>query len=90
MARIRFTPNLARLFPGLRDLEIQATTVADAVRAVETAHPRLSTYLVDEHGALRPHVNIFIGARHVRDRAGLSDPVAPHDELFVVQALSGG
>ena len=90
MARIRFTPNLVRLFPDLRDVEIRVTTVAEAVRALEAVHPRLSTYLVDEHGALRKHVNIFVGDRHVRDRAALSDPVSENDELFVVQALSGG
>lgn len=90
MARVRFTPNLVRLFPGLRDLEIEVATVAEAIRSLEAAHPRLSTYIVDEHGSLRAHVNIFIGERRVRDRVSLSDPVAENDELFVVQALSGG
>jgi molybdopterin converting factor small subunit len=90
MARVRFTSNLVRLFPALRDAEIPGATVAEAIRALEAAHPRLSTYLVDEHGALRTHVNIFIGDRRVRDRASLSDPLGEHDELFIVQALSGG
>ena len=79
-----------RLFPDLRDLELEAATVAELIRKLESRHPRLSTYLVDEHGALRTHVNVFVGERRVRDRTELSDPLCDRDEVYIVQALSGG
>ncbi len=90
MAKIRFTPNLVRLFPGLREVELSADTVAELINELEALHPRLSSYLVDEHGSLRTHVNIFIGEVRVRDRAALSDALRAGDEVFIVQALSGG
>ena len=53
-------------------------------------HPRVRGYLLDDQGALRKHVAIFVNQELIRDRATQSDPVGAHDALFVAQALSGG
>jgi len=39
---------------------------------------------------LRWHVAVYVNGRLVTDRTGLTDPVGPHDEIYVFQALSGG
>lgn len=85
-----FTHHLERHFPGLAPMDADAGTVAEVLEGVDRARPGLRDWLVDEHGRLRPHVNVFVGGRQVRDRVGLSDEVAPGDEVFVLQALSGG
>lgn len=90
MPKVRFTPNLKRFFPQLLPLEIEAQTVAELLAQVETIHPGLRAYLVDEHGSLRTHVNIFIGDELIHDKIGLSDPVRSTDEIYILQALSGG
>lgn len=90
MPRVQFTPHLRRYFPELEDADVAATTVAEIVAALERRHPGLASYLVDERGALRKHVNIFVGEMRVRDRERLSDPVAPKARVFILQALSGG
>lgn len=69
---------------------MEATTVAEVVSAIEALHPGLADYLIDERGALRKHVNIFVGDTLIRDRKQLSDVVADDAEVFVLQALSGG
>ncbi|HHG86481.1 MAG TPA: molybdenum cofactor biosynthesis protein MoaD, partial [Bacteroidetes bacterium] len=56
MAHIRFASHLKQFFPKLCALEIDAATVAEVLRKLETIHPGLSSYLVDEHGAMRKHV----------------------------------
>ena len=61
MARVKFTPNLKRFFPDLRDCEVEANTIAEAVRSVDQRWRGLGDYIVDEQGALRKHVNIFVG-----------------------------
>ena len=91
MPRVQFTSHLRRFFPDLgHDEEIAATTVAELVSALNDRYPGLADYVVDERGALRQHVNIFIGEERVRDRAGLSDPLDPRSQVFILQALSGG
>ncbi len=88
--RVRFTGHLKRFFPGLQELQVDADTVRAVVAAVDLQHPGLASYLVDERGALRKHVNIFVASEMVTDRVMLADPVGADDDVFIAQALSGG
>ena len=68
MAQVKFTPNLQRFFPDLCECSVDATTVADIVSAVDQRWRGLGDYIVDEQGALRKHVNIFVGGELLRDK----------------------
>lgn len=89
MPRISFTANLQRHVP-VPTLAVSGITARAALDQAFAAHPQLRSYLVDEQGRLRKHVNLYINERPVADRENLRDPVGPDDELFVFQALSGG
>lgn len=90
MPIIHFTPALKRFRPDLTPIEVEADTVAAVVAAVELHYPGLGAYIVEENGALRRHVNIFVNDAFIRDRRWLSDPVQPDDDVHIIQALSGG
>jgi hypothetical protein len=90
LPRVRFTQHLARYFPGLADGEYEGATVAEVVRSLDRAHPGLGDYVTDERGALRTHVNVFVGTDLVRDRERLSDAVPGGETVSIFQALSGG
>lgn len=72
------------------DLEVDGASVREALAAVFALHPQLESYLVDEQGRLRKHVNVFVNGSMVKDRLELSDPLGPGDKIWVMQALSGG
>ncbi len=91
MAHVRLTKHLVRFFPGLeKQLTVDGETVAEVLTALDTQYPGLAGYIIDERGALRKHVNIFVGKDRVRDRHTLSDPVCEADQIHIFQALSGG
>ncbi len=46
--------------------------------------------MLDEHGAVRKHMVVFVNGQMICDREKLSDPVPEHAEVYVMQALSGG
>lgn len=89
MPQVHFTSNLQR-HVTCPSVAVTANTVAAALGAVFDDNPALRSYLLDDQGRLRRHVNVFVNGGPVRDRVGLSDPVSGDDEVFVVQALSGG
>ena len=89
MARVSFTPHLQR-FIDAPPRDTAGQTVAAALGEVFVDNPRLRDYVLDERGAVRQHVTIFVNAAPIRDRATLSDPVNDDAEIFVLQALSGG
>lgn len=52
--------------------------------------PRLRAYVVDDQGALRRHVAVFVDGTAVTDRIRLAVPVPDDAEVHLLQALSGG
>ena len=89
MPRVSFTPNLQR-HVELPPREVAGASVRELLDAVFEQEPRARGYVVDERGALRPHMNVFVDGTPVKDRVGLSDRVGPQGEVYVMQALSGG
>ena len=90
MAYVSFTRHLSRFFPTLEAGDVPGATVRELIDELERRHPGLASYVIDETGRLRRHVNVFVGEEPVRDRARLSDPLAPDARVFIMQALSGG
>ncbi len=92
MATVHLTRHLYSFFPQLegRNLAVEAATVGEVVRGLEAVAPGIGFYICDERGRLRTHVNVFVNKQMIRDRRGLTDAVAPGDEVHILQALSGG
>jgi sulfur-carrier protein len=75
---------------GTREIDLPVSgspTVAETLAALDTRYPGLRFRLVDEQGAVRPHVKLFVQASLVRDLGVL---VPRGGELMIVGALSGG
>ncbi|MGE4219657.1 MAG: MoaD/ThiS family protein [Alphaproteobacteria bacterium] len=89
MARIAFTPNLQR-HVACPPMQAEGATVRSVLDHAFAARPDLRAYILDEHGRLRKHMNLFVDGRAVVDRTGLGDAVGPDSEILVFQALSGG
>lgn len=89
MAKVNFTPNLMR-HVDCPSVEASGATVREVLASVFTENPRLRSYVVDEQFSLRRHMGIIVDGQIVLDRQKLSDPVAAHSEVYVLQALSGG
>ena len=89
MARLIFTPNLYRHIQTPEAL-VQGNTVRQALDEYFLRQPQVRGYVLDDQGALRKHMAIFLNKELIHDRRDLSDPIGEDDEIFVVQALSGG
>jgi len=87
MVRVVLPSLLDSYTEARRELELEATTLAEAFAALEARFPGLRFRLVDEQGRLRRHINAFVGGQLVRD---LQTPLAAGQTLQLVGALSGG
>jgi sulfur-carrier protein len=90
MPTIHFTSALKRFYPALQSTRSEGATIAEIVQQLDKQYAGLSDFLIDEHGCLRQHINIFIGDDMIADRDKLSDKVKEKDEILIFQALSGG
>ncbi|MDR8726902.1 MoaD/ThiS family protein [Burkholderia pseudomultivorans] len=89
MAHLFFAASIQRHIET-PERDVDARTLGDALETVFGEQPRLRSYILDDQGALRKHLAVFIDGRPVRDRQHLSDPLDAASRVYVVQALSGG
>jgi molybdopterin synthase sulfur carrier subunit len=91
MPQVTCTRHLQRFFPSLKKTEeVAGATVREVITELDKRYPGFALYVVDETGRLRRHVNVFVRDEPICDRQALSDAVSPGDEVFILQALSGG
>jgi sulfur-carrier protein len=70
---------------GRARFETGAATIAEALRALPVA-----SLLLDERGALRPLVNVYVDGEDVRERDGLDTRLDGSEEIRVLAAIAGG
>ena len=86
MAIVRLRAPLKDLAGGSRELAIDGSSVGEVLRKLERQHPKITGWVLDEHGLVRRHVNVFVDGEQVREDA----PVAPDATLHVLPSISGG
>ena len=89
MPRVVFTPNLER-HVAAPSAEVSGRSVREVLDRVFEDNPRLRSYVLDDQGRLRQHVVVFVNGEMIEDRVTLEDGLGQDDEVFVMQALSGG
>ena len=72
------------------DIDGSAPTVAGVLDAIGTLHPGVRDRAVDDQGAIRRHVNVFVNQENVRYTGGLQTPVTDGAEVSIFPAVSGG
>jgi sulfur-carrier protein len=79
------TPLLS--YTGHSRVNARGATLTDLLDDLDRQFPGLRFRVVDEQGRMRPHMRLFLNGDAVFD---LSLPLRESDEVFIVQALSGG
>ncbi|MGH2977409.1 MAG: MoaD/ThiS family protein [Gaiellaceae bacterium] len=87
MTDVRLPGTLTPLFPGLtRRVEVDASTVLEAIDRLEAEWPGLRDRLLAEGPSLRSHIHVYVD----RERAALDTPIEERSRLDVIAAISGG
>ena len=86
MSVVRFTPNLAR-HVACPPVDANGATLGEILADAFAQSPAARDYVLDEQGALRKHIAVFIDGEHADV---LTSPVKDGAEIWIMQALSGG
>ena len=85
---VRIPTQLRPLTGGAGEVEGEGATVRDAIGALEHDHPGMEARLLDEQGALRRFVNLFVADEDVRFLQGLATPLKSGDQISIVPAIA--
>ena len=84
-------PTILRTYTGgAAAVTAAGATVGDVLAAVERAHPGIRARLIDETGALRRFVNVYVGNDDVRFLEELDTPTPDGVQISVIPAVAGG
>ena len=90
---VRLASALRTFAGGAHSVELdvpEPVTVGAVLDALEADHPSIGRRVRDEAGALRTHVNVFVGPDNARDLGGADSAVPEGVEVAVLPAVSGG
>ena len=80
-------PDVLRSYTKAREIQGTGRTVAEVFEDLESRFPGIRFRVINELDELRPNIKLFINGVRIRE---LSSAISDDDELFIMQALSGG
>jgi sulfur-carrier protein len=87
---IRLPAPLRGVAGGQSELPAAGRRVRDVLADAGRRHPELLSRVLDDAGAVRRFVNVYLGQRDIRALSGLDTEVAAGDVLTIIPAVAGG
>ncbi|MGI8794783.1 MAG: ubiquitin-like small modifier protein 1 [Acidimicrobiales bacterium] len=90
MPTIRIPTQLRTLTGGAGEVSTDGSTVGEALKALDAAHPGFTERIFGEDGKLRRFVNVFVADEDIRFLSGLETPVDDASTVSIIPAVAGG
>jgi sulfur-carrier protein len=90
MVRVLIPTSLRGLANQQAEVRLAGATVGEVLGALGRAHPALGARVLDERGAVRRYVNVFLNDEDIRALQELDTPVTDADRLLLIPAMAGG
>jgi len=88
--RFEFLGPLKALVGGEETIEVEAGTVAQALKALNDRFSGITQRLLEENGALHRHINIYVNEEDIRQKDQLDTVLSDGDVATVISAIAGG
>ena len=84
-------PTILRTYTGgASEVTAEGGTLAEVLDDLERNHTGIKARVLDETGALRRFVNVYVGNDDVRFLDGLTTPTPDGTAISVIPAVAGG
>ncbi|MPZ69183.1 MAG: molybdopterin synthase sulfur carrier subunit [Actinobacteria bacterium] len=87
---VRIPTQLRTFTEGASEVEASGATIGDLVTELGRRHPGITERIVDEAGALRRFVNIYLDEEDVRFLKNLETEVPEGAKVSIIPAVAGG
>jgi molybdopterin converting factor small subunit len=84
-------PTILRPYTGgAAQVTADGGSLAEVLDALETAHPGIRARVLDDDGAIRRFVNVYVNDDDVRFAEGLATPTPEGTSISIIPAVAGG
>lgn len=87
---VRLPGSLREIVGGTGKIEARGETLGDVIANIEARFPGFAGRVLDEKGALRTYVTVFIGEKDARAIGGTAARIPEGAEVMLVPAMAGG
>lgn len=87
---VRIPTTLRPMAGGSSQVQVEGSTLLEVITNLDAAHPGFRDRLLDESGALRKFVNLFVADDDVRYLDGLNTAVPAGETVSIIPAVAGG
>jgi molybdopterin synthase sulfur carrier subunit len=88
--KVRIPTPLRKLTNNEELVEVQAATIGDAIAELQTRYPGIKERLLDETGAVRRFVNVYVNEEDIRFLQNQQTKLKDGDEVSIIPAIAGG
>jgi len=81
---------LRKFTGGLGVFESDASDVRSLIGALVSAHEGLKPHILDDSGALRSFIRVYVGDEDIQELQGEDTPLATASEVSIIPAIAGG
>lgn len=87
---VKIPTQLRTLTGGASEVEASGDSLAEVIEDLEQNHPGIKERLVDDGGALRRFVNVYLADEDVRFLQGIDTRVPEGTTVAIIPAVAGG
>jgi molybdopterin synthase sulfur carrier subunit len=89
-ATVRIPTILRTYTGGVGEVSAEGSKLSEILDSLESSHPGIRGRILDEGGALRRFVNVYVGDDDVRFIGGLDAEVSEGARISIIPAVAGG
>jgi sulfur-carrier protein len=88
--KVRIPTPLRKLTNNEEIVEVDANTISAAITELQIRYPGIKERLLDEKGAVRRFVNLYVNEEDIRFLQNQETPIKSGDEISIIPAIAGG
>lgn len=88
--KVRIPTPLRKLTNNEELVEVDAATIGEAITELQSRYPGIKERLVDETGAVRRFVNVYVNEEDIRFLENQQTKLQDGDEISIIPAIAGG
>jgi len=88
--KVRIPTPLRKLTNNEELVEVNGSTIAEAISELQSRYPGIQERLVDEKGEVRRFVNVYVNEEDIRFLKNQQTSLKDGDEISIIPAIAGG
>lgn len=90
MTTVLIPTPLRRLTANQSRVDVSGATVGEVIVNLDGTYPGMGERLLDQNGAIKRFINVFVNDDEIRTLQGADTPVSADDRVSIVPAMAGG